>query len=235
MRTGSDALHNHEKPLVIAIDGPAASGKSTLAKRLAERLGFFYFDTGVMYRAATLAAMTDLGGVEDEAAVTNLTASIQIDVQPPTVQDGRVMDVLMNGEDVTWEIRTPKVDQNVSPLSTYRGVRKILTERQRDIGMRGNMVMVGRDIGTVVFPDARYKIYLEASPEERARRRLKEMLQRGESHTFEEVLQSILRRDRIDSTRIHAPLKPAADAVIIDTDGKTIEEVLEETLAIVKP
>jgi len=228
-------LHNHEKPLVIAIDGPAASGKSTLAKRLAERLGFFYFDTGVMYRAATLAAMTDLGGVEDEAAVTNLTASIQIDVQPPTVQDGRVMDVLMNGEDVTWEIRTPKVDQNVSPLSTYRGVRKILTERQRDIGMRGNMVMVGRDIGTVVFPDARYKIYLEASPEERARRRLKEMLQRGESHTFEEVLQSILRRDRIDSTRIHAPLKPAADAVIIDTDGKTIEEVLEETLAIVKP
>lgn len=145
------------------------------------------------------------------------------------------MDVLMNGEDVTWEIRTPKVDQNVSPVSTYRGVRKILTERQRDIGMRGNMVMVGRDIGTVVFPDARYKIYLEASPEERARRRLKEMLQRGESHTFEEVLQSILRRDRIDSTRIHAPLKPAADAVIIDTDGKTIEEVLEETLAIVKP
>lgn len=235
MRTGSDALHNHEKPLVIAIDGPAASGKSTLAKRLAERLGFFYFDTGVMYRAATLAAMTDLGGVEDEAAVTNLTASIQIDVQPPTVQDGRVMDVLMNGEDVTWEIRTPKVDQNVSPVSTYRGVRKILTERQRDIGMRGNTVMVGRDIGTVVFPDARYKIYLEASPEERARRRLKEMLQRGESHTFEEVLQSILRRDRIDSTRIHAPLKPAADAVIIDTDGKTIEEVLEETLAIVKP
>ena len=101
--------------------------------------------------------------------------------------------------------------------------------------MRGNMVMVGRDIGTVVFPNARYKIYLEASPEERARRRLKEMLQRGESHTFEEVLQSILRRDRIDSTRIHAPLKPAADAVIIDTDGKTIEEVLEETLAIVKP
>jgi len=235
MRTGSDALHNHEKPLVIAIDGPAASGKSTLAKRLAERLGFFYFDTGVMYRAATLAAMNDLGGVEDEAAVTNLTASIQIDVQPPTVQDGRVMDVLLNGEDVTWEIRTPKVDQNVSPLSAYQGVRKILTKRQREIGVRGNIVMVGRDIGTVVFPDARYKIYLEASPEERARRRLKEMLQRGESHDFEEVLQSILRRDRIDSTRIYAPLKPAADAVIIDTDGKTIEEVLEETLAIVKP
>lgn len=235
MRTGSDALHNHEKPLVIAIDGPAASGKSTLAKRLAERLRFFYFDTGVMYRAATLAAMNDLGGVEDEAAVTNLTASIQIDVQPPTVQDGRVMDVLLNGEDVTWEIRTPKVDQNVSPLSAYQGVRKILTKRQREIGVRGNIVMVGRDIGTVVFPDARYKIYLEASPEERARRRLKEMLQRGESHDFEEVLQSILRRDRIDSTRIYAPLKPAADAVIIDTDGKTIEEVLEETLAIVKP
>lgn len=235
MRTGSNALHNHEKPMVIAIDGPAASGKSTLAERLAQRLGFFYFDTGVMYRAATLAAMTDLGGVDDEEAVTKLTAEIRIDVQPPSVEDGRVMDVLLNGEDVTWEIRTPKVDLNVSPVSAYEGVRKILTQRQREIGMRGSMVMVGRDIGTVVFPDARYKIYLEASSEERARRRLKEVLQRGESHSFEEVLQSILRRDRIDSTRKHAPLKPAADAVIIDTDGKTIDQVIEETLSVVNP
>ncbi len=225
----------HEKPMVIAIDGPAASGKSTLAERLAQRLGFFYFDTGVMYRAATLAALNDLGGVDDEAAVTSLTDAIRIDVQPPSVEDGRMMDILLNGKDVTWEIRTPSVDRNVSPVSAYAGVRQILTDRQREIGLRGNMVMVGRDIGTVVFPDARYKIYLEASPEERSRRRLREMLLRGESHSFEEVLQSILRRDGIDSTRKHAPLKPAADAVIIDTDGKTIEEVLEETLSIVNP
>jgi len=235
MSTRGAAMRKQQKPLVIAIDGPAASGKSTLAEKLAQRLGFFYFDTGVMYRAATLASMNDLGGVEDEKAVTRLTAAVQIDVRPPSVEDGRVMDVLLNGEDVTWEIRTPEVDRNVSPVSAYEGVRTILTNRQRDIGMRGNMVMVGRDIGTVVFPDARYKIYLEASPEERARRRLKEMQLRGETHSFEEVLQSIIRRDGIDSTRQHAPLKPAVDAVIIYTYGKSIEEVLEETLAIVQP
>lgn len=224
---------NHEKPMVIAIDGPAASGKSTLAEKLSQRLGFFYFDTGVMYRAATLAALKYLGGVDDETAVTELTERIRIDVQPPSIADGRTMDVLLDGMDVTWEIRTPRVDQSVSPVSAYPGVRKILTKRQREIGLRGNMVMVGRDIGTVVFPDARYKIYLEASPEERARRRMKEMLQRGESRIFEEVLQSIVRRDGIDSTRKHAPLKPAPDAVMIDTDGKTIEQVLEETLAVI--
>ena len=228
-------MHTDEKPLVIAIDGPAASGKSTLAERLARCLGFFYFDTGVMYRAATLAALEDLGGVEDEETVTNLTEAIRIDVQPPSIADGRIMDVLLNGEDVTWEIRTPRVDRNVSPVSAYQGVRRILTERQREIGLRGNMVMVGRDIGTVVFPDARYKIYLEASPEERARRRLKEFLCRGETRTFEDILQSILRRDGIDSNRKYAPLKPAPDAVIIDTEGKTIEEVLEETLSHIDP
>ncbi len=228
-------MHNDEKPLVIAIDGPAASGKSTLAERLAKRLGFFYFDTGVMYRAATLAALEVLGGVEDEDAVTSLTENIRIDVQPPSIGDGRIMDVLLNGEDVTWEIRTPRVDRNVSPVSAYLGVRSSLTERQREIGLRGNMVMVGRDIGTVVFPDARYKIYLDASPEERARRRLKEILSRGESRTFDDIFQSILRRDGIDSTRKHAPLKPASDAIIICTDGKTIEEVLEETLSHIDP
>jgi cytidylate kinase len=145
------------------------------------------------------------------------------------------MDVLLNGKDVTWEIRTPRVDRNVSPVSAYLGVRRSLTERQREIGLRGNMVMVGRDIGTVVFPDARYKIYLDASPEERARRRFKEILSRGESRTFDDILQSILRRDGIDSTRKHAPLKPAADAIIICTDGKTIEEVLKETLSHIEP
>lgn len=217
--------------IVIAIDGPAASGKSTLAEKLAQRLGFLYFDTGVMYRAVTLAALDELGNVDDEKMVTTLSEKIIIDVQPPSKNDGRMMDVLVEGKDVTWEIRTPRIDQNVSPVSAYRGVRTAMTEQQRRIGRRENTVMVGRDIGTVVFPDARYKFYIDASPEERARRRYNEKIDRGESASYEEILTSIRRRDKIDSTRTVAPLKPAADAIIIDTDGKTIEQVFEETLS----
>lgn len=217
--------------IVIAIDGPAASGKSTLAERLAKRLGFFYFDTGVMYRAVTLAVMDRGVNVDDEEAITNLANQILIDVQPPSQQDGRVMDVLVNGADVTWEIRTPGVDQNVSKVSAYGGVRMAMTNQQRRIGLRGDVVMVGRDIGTVVFPDAEYKIYLDASPEERANRRYKEKIARGEDASYDEILNSIKRRDKIDSTRTIAPLKAAQDAIIIDTDGKTIEDVLEETLS----
>ncbi len=217
--------------IVIAIDGPAASGKSTLAEKLAKQLGFFYFDTGVMYRAVTLAVITHGIHVDDEEAITSLANEIDIDVQPPSKQDGRMMDVLVDGKDVTWEIRTPVVDQNVSKVSAYAGVRTAMTNQQRRIGLRGDVVMVGRDIGTVVFPDAEYKIYLDASPEERANRRYKEKIARGENASYEEILSSIKRRDKIDSTRTIAPLKAAQDAIIIDTDGKTIEEVLEETLS----
>ena len=215
---------------MIAIDGPAASGKSTLAERMAVRLGFFYFDTGVMYRAVTLAALELLDSVEDEEKVTLIAESICIDVQPPSQLDGRMMDVLVNGKDVTWQIRSPLVDLNVSRVSTYPGVRKSMTEQQRRIGLRGNVVMVGRDIGTVVFPDAAYKIYLDASPEERARRRFEEIEARGEEGNYDEILASIRRRDKIDSSRKHAPLKPAEDALIINTDGKSIDEVVEESL-----
>lgn len=217
--------------IVIAIDGPAASGKSTLAERLAKRLGFFYFDTGVMYRAVTLAVMDHSMNVDDEVSVTDLANQINIDVRPPSKQDGRMMDVLVESKDVTWEIRTPRVDLNVSRVSAYGGVRTAMTNQQRRIGMRGDVVMVGRDIGTVVFPDAEYKIYLDASPEERAKRRFEEKVARGENASYDEILSSIKRRDQIDSTRMIAPLKAAQDAIIIDTDGKTIEEVLEETLS----
>lgn len=223
-------MTDSDKPLVIAIDGPAASGKSTLAELIAARLGFFFFDTGVMYRAATLAALRTLGNVDDEAAVTQLTEKSCIDVQPASSEDGRVMDVLLNGEDVTWQIRTPEVEQHVSKVSAYAGVRKALTDQQRQIGMRGNMVMAGRDIGTVVFPDARFKIYLDASAEERARRRYREVEARGGEETYEKILNSIIRRDRIDSTRKHAPLKIAADALVINTDNKSVEEVLTLSL-----
>ncbi len=216
---------------LIAIDGPAASGKSTLAEILAQKLGYFYFDTGVMYRAATLMALEKFGNVDDEKLVSNLAAEIRIDVQNPSIQDGRRMDVLVDDRDVTWEIRTPMVDRNVSKVSAYKDVRDALTEQQRRIGLRGNIVMVGRDIGTVVFPDASKKIYLDASPEERALRRFKDTHYRGEKTTFEEILASIRRRDEIDSSRTVAPLSIANDAFIINSDKKSIEQVVEEAIA----
>jgi CMP/dCMP kinase len=215
---------------LIAIDGPAASGKSTLAECIAKNLGYFYFDTGVMYRAATLAALKKFGNVDDEEEIAKLAAQIKIDVFPPSIQDGRRMDVLIDGKDVTWEIRTHEVDLNVSKVSAFAGVRTAMTEDQRRIGSRGNMVMVGRDIGTVVFPDALQKIYLDASPEERAKRRFAEVKGREGSSTYEEILNSIKNRDKFDSSRTLAPLKPAEDARIINSDGKTIEEVVQEAM-----
>jgi cytidylate kinase len=215
------------KPTIIAIDGPAASGKSTIAAALARKLNYLYFDTGVMYRAATWAALERDLIISDEAAVTKLTESLQIDVKPPSQTDGRQYDVLCGGVDVTWAIRSPEVDANVSPVSVYSGVRSALTAQQRRIGLRGNVVMVGRDIGTVVLPEAPLKIYLDASAEERARRRYREVLARGDrSQTYEAILDNVKSRDTIDSSRATAPLKVAPDAVIIDSTGLSIEEVI---------
>jgi len=178
-------------PKIIAIDGPAASGKSTLAEKLAQDLKFLYFDTGVMYRAVTLAALDELSSVDDEEKVTELAGKIDIDVQPPEVQDGRKYTVLLDGVHVTRKLHEPRIDSNVSKVSAYPGVRKAMTEQQRVIGSRGNVVMVGRDIGTVVFPEAELKIYLDASAEERARRRSQEIKRRGENANFDEILASI--------------------------------------------
>jgi cytidylate kinase len=214
-------------PKTIAIDGPAASGKSTLAEKLADSLGYLLFDTGVMYRAVTLAALDTLHAVNDEQEVTGLAQRVQIDVQPPTKDDGRKYDVLLNGEDVTRKIRTPEVDANVSHVSAYPGVRRAMTAQQRRIGQRGEVVMVGRDIGTVVLPEAELKIYLDASVEERARRRFEEVRLRGESQSYPEILASMRRRDQIDSTRAVAPLRPASDAVIINSDELNVEQVLQ--------
>ena len=215
------------KPNIIAIDGPAASGKSTIAAALARRLGYLYFDTGVMYRAATWAALDRGLAISDEAAVTALAESLQIDVKPPSADDGRQYDVLCAGVDVTWAIRSPEVDAHVSPVSVYPGVRSALTAQQRRIGLRGDVVMVGRDIGTVVLPEAPLKIYLDASAEERARRRLREVQARGDqSQTYESILDNLKHRDAIDSGRATAPLKAAPDAVVIDSTGLSVDEVI---------
>jgi len=219
-------------PRVIAIDGPAASGKSTLAQLLAERLGYLFFDTGVMYRAVTLAALTRGVPPKDEAGVSELAQSIEVDVRPPTVGDGRLYDVLSNGEDVTWAIRTVDVDRHVSRVSAYAGVRQAMTRRQREIGLRGGVVMVGRDIGTVVLPEAELKIYLEATVEERARRRQLELTRRDQSSPYEEILKAMAARDAYDSSRTLAPLKPAPDAVLLDTTGLTVEQGLARAMAL---
>jgi cytidylate kinase len=215
-------------PKIIAIDGPAASGKSTLAYHLAADLNYLFFDTGVMYRAVTWAAIKNGIPITDEPAITRLAQQVQIDVLPPSASDGRAYDVLVDGQDVTWEIRQPDVEGNVSPVSAYPGVRRAMSVQQRRIGMRGRVVMVGRDIGTVVLPEAEIKIYLDASVEERARRRYMEVLARGASASYEAILESMRRRDKIDSTRAVAPLCPAPDAITINTGGMSLEQVLQK-------
>lgn len=212
----------------IAIDGPAGSGKSTLGKHLAEYLGFLYFDTGVMYRAVTWAVLHKSIPMDDEAAVTRMAEALSLDVRAPSISDGRDNDVVIDGEDVTWAIRAPEVEAHVSVVAAYRGVRLALSAQQRRIGLRGGVVMVGRDIGTVVLPEADLKIYLDASVEERARRRYTERTARGESPSLESILHAIRRRDKIDSTRAVAPLKPAADAIYLDSDRVSAREVLEQ-------
>jgi len=221
-------------PLRIAIDGPAASGKSTLGKRLAAALGYLYFDTGVMYRAVALAALRRHIPVEDADRLTDLAANLQIDVRPPSKDDGRDYDVLLNGEDVTWAIRSPEVDAVVSVVASHPGVREVLTRKQREIGERGRVVMVGRDIGTVVMPDADLKIYLDASPEERARRRYLQRLGRGERASFKRILEAVRERDRLDHGRTVAPLRPAQDAIVLDSSELNADQVFQRALALVR-
>jgi cytidylate kinase len=215
-------------PKIVAIDGPAASGKTTVANLLAEKWGYLLFDTGVMYRAVTWLALKCKISPKDEEAVSTLAERIQIDVTPPSLDDGREYDVLADGVDVTWKIRNARVDKKVSRVSAYPRVREALTIQQRRIGLRGKVIMVGRDIGTVVLPEADLKIYLDASVEERAQRRYKQRLERGDKADFDKILKMLEKRDLKDSTREIAPLRAAPDAVVINTDDLSIGEVVRE-------
>jgi cytidylate kinase len=213
---------------IITVDGPAAAGKTTLGKLLAARLGYLFFDTGVMYRAVALAAYQNGADPADEAAVSELAENTAIDVRPAPESDGRANMVLLDGDDVSWAIHEPVVDDTVSKISAYGRVRAAMAARQREIGLRGNVVMIGRDIGTVVLPEADLKIYLDASLEERARRRHLEQDSRGGDLTPEEVQAGLARRDEEDATRDPSPLKPAKDAILVDTTNLTPEEVLQK-------
>ena len=222
------------EPDIISIDGPAGSGKSTIGKLVAEELNYLYFDTGVMYRAVAFAAISTGINTRDEESVSLIAEEVIIDLKPPTVTDGRDNDVLLNDQDVTWEIRSPSVDANVWIVAAYPDVRRALGEKQRQIGLKGKVVMVGRDIGTVILPEADLKIYLDASLEERAKRRYQELINRGEEVEYESILNTLRERDRIDSTREIAPLKPADDAFVVGTDRLNIQEVFNKVIEIIK-
>ncbi len=219
-------------PKNIAIDGPAASGKTTIGTIVANKIGYMCLDTGIMYRAVAFQALKEGIEIADEAAVTSLAERIAIDIQPATSEDGRQFDVMINGEDHTWDIRTTAVNAVVSEVSAYPGVRRAMTVQQRRIAEKGKIVMIGRDIGTVVLPDAELKIYLDASVEVRAQRRYVEDLSHGKDAYLEDVVESLRHRDEIDSGRAIAPLKAADDAIVIDSDKMTVFEVVEFVMSL---
>lgn len=220
------------QPSTIAIDGFAASGKSTVGQQLAEKLGYLYFDTGVMYRAVTWAVLERHIAPDDAEAVSTVAEQITITVEPPTQNDGRQNTVRVDGQDVTWGIRRADVVTHVSQVSSYPRVRAALTKQQRHIAASGNIVMVGRDIGTVVLPNADLKLFLQASAEERARRRYAQDTAQNRPTDFTAILAGIIERDRQDETNPVSPTKPAPDAVLIDTDNTSIEQVLAQIIEV---
>ena len=214
-----------ESESTIAIDGPGAVGKTTVGGMLAERIGLLFIDTGVMYRAVTAAAIQKNLDTDEEDAVTDLAKSVDIRITGgPGPGSHRV---LVNGKDITGNIRTQLVDRRVSAVSSYPGVREAMVDQQRDLASREGVVMVGRDIGTVVLPEAKLKIYLTASTEARARRRYAELVDAGSDVSFDSVLHALERRDKTDSERAHSPLKPALDSIVVDTSHLTAGQVVD--------
>lgn len=221
------------RPRTIAIDGPAGAGKSTIGALVAERLGYLFLDTGAMYRAVALAAARRGIDPDDAAALGTLAREVRIAIGPPTVRDGRAYTVLLDGGDVTWDIRSADIDRCVSQVARIAEVRDAMVAQQRALAGRGRVVMVGRDIGTVVLPGAERKVFLTASAAERAKRRGEELAARGEVRPRQELLHEILRRDQIDSERVVSPLRPAADAIVVPTDGLSVGQALDRVLQVV--
>jgi cytidylate kinase len=224
------AVPASERPRpVIAIDGPVGAGKSTVAAAVAQRLGYRYVDTGAMYRAVAWKARAEDVDVNDREAVAAIARGVQIEFLPAR----RGQRVLVDGADVTEAIRSPRISEQASVVSAYPEVREAMVALQRRMGALGGVVMEGRDIGTVVFPGAEVKVFLTASPEERARRRTEELRAKGLRVDFAETLREVQLRDRQDSTRAHAPLRKAETAVELVTDGLAIDEVVDRIARLV--
>ncbi|MFH1539316.1 MAG: (d)CMP kinase [bacterium] len=216
-----------DRKFSIAIDGPAGAGKSTVAKLLALRYGLQYVDTGAMYRGVALLALRGGIGLNHEERLAGLARDAVFEFRAEKNGDGMLNRVFLNGEEVTQGIRTEAVSRYASPVSAVSGVRRELVAKQQRMGARGGVVMEGRDIGTVVLPDAEVKIFLTASEEERARRRHLELLEKGDEQPLEEIRRAIHERDERDSTRADSPLVAAEDAIGVPTDGVTIEQVVD--------
>jgi cytidylate kinase len=218
-----------KRRLIIAIDGPSGAGKSTVAKALAKRLGYVYIDTGAMYRAVALTAKEKAISIEDGRALGRLASALNIIF----IMVGKKTHVFCNEEDMTEAIRSPEISLLASEISKRKGVRKALVRMQRRMGREGGVVLEGRDIGTVVFPNADVKFYLDAETEERARRRFNELKGKGIRGNLKKTLQEVMQRDHSDMHRIHSPLKKAVDAMLIDSTHWSIEEVVKEMARIV--
>jgi cytidylate kinase len=217
--------------MIIAIDGPAGAGKSTVAKIIAQKLGFLYVDTGAMYRALTLKAIREKIDSKDISSIIEMAGRSQVDLR--NNQDGSLI-IFLDNEDVTGAIRKPLITKSVSDIARIKEVREVMLGIQRRLGKERDSVLDGRDIGTVVFPDADKKFYIDARFDERVRRRYKELIGSGQEITQEEVALDLSNRDTIDSTREVAPLKKADDAIYIDTTDMTIEEVVGKALSCVR-
>lgn len=223
-------MQKKHKDIVVAIDGPAGSGKSTVSKRIAQNLGLLYIDTGAMYRALTLKAMRSNVDLKDAEALTGLARSTKIDLAVSTGQ----LKVVLDGEDVTGFIRTPELTNNVKYIACVPGVRQEMVRLQRSIGEKSGAVLEGRDIGTVVFPDASYKFYLDADADERARRRYKELLESGRAVELADIKKDVVSRDESDIKRSVGALKKASDAILIDTTDLSIDGVVDKVLSYIK-
>jgi len=217
------------KRLIIAIDGPSGAGKSTAAKKLAKRLAYTYLDTGAMYRAVALKAKKDRVSLEDGEDLYRWVSSLHISF----LHEGEKTRVLCNGEDVTDGIRTPEMSLLASDISKKRAVREALVEKQREMGREGGVVLEGRDVGTVIFPNASVKFYLDADTEERARRRFDELVKKQMKVDFQKIREEVVRRDENDMGRPLSPLRAAEDAIRIDSTHRTAEEVVEEMVRFV--